>query len=142
MKKSAPETTHFLNVDLDLFSKSNLQPLVTAMGNKVLVLFIGRYKRTYRAHLELTGLSKNADSTVRSFCTLIRRLPSAALKLWDGANRRDFNIGVQAGLKPDSYEIPLATDTLIAASKINARIVLTIYGPCLKEWRPQAKRPA
>lgn len=133
MKRSSPKTTHFLNVDLDLFSKSNLQPLVTAMGDRVSVLYVGRHKGTFRAHLELAGLAKNADSTIRSFCRLIRGLPSTALKLWNHANHRDFNIGVQAGHQPAPYEIPLASETVTAASDLNARIVLTIYAPC-ERW--------
>ncbi len=140
MKKSVPETSHFLNVDLDLFSKSNLQPLVTAMGDAVFVLHVGRYKRTYRAHLEIPGLVKNADSAIQKFCSLIRSLPSEARQLWDSAKRRELNIGVQAGLQPDAYEIPLTTETLRAASGVNARIVFTIYAPCRKQWKPQAKR--
>jgi hypothetical protein len=30
-----PEATHFLNVDLDIHSKSDLQPLVSALGEEV-----------------------------------------------------------------------------------------------------------
>ncbi|MGC9950216.1 MAG: hypothetical protein ABSF64_27950 [Bryobacteraceae bacterium] len=40
--KVNPATTHFLNVDLDIYSKADFQPLVTALGKKVMVL--------YRAH--------------------------------------------------------------------------------------------
>lgn len=48
---SYKETT-FLNVDPDLFSRSDLQPLVTALGQKVFVLHVGRDRQTYSAHLE------------------------------------------------------------------------------------------
>src|SRR5882762_2602731 len=97
--------THFLNVDLDLHSRSDLQPLVTAMGDEVSVLFVGRIKRTCRAHLELagSGLSETADETITDFCTLIRKLPKSAMKLWNGAKIRDFNIGVQAAMQPRLY---------------------------------------
>jgi hypothetical protein len=40
---------------------------------------------------------------------------------------RDFNIGVQAGTQPNSFEIALAPETVRAASEVNARIVLTVY---------------
>jgi len=42
---------------------------------------------------------------------------------------RDFNIGVQAAMQPRSYEMPLAAEIVKAASKVNARIVLTVYAP-------------
>jgi hypothetical protein len=132
--------THFLNVDLDLHSKFDLQPLVAAMGRKVLVLHIGRYKRTYRAHLELagSGLSESADSTVRRFCALIKTLPGAAFAVWNAAKVRDFNIGVQAGTQPNSYEIALAPETVSAVSEVNARIVLTIVASGFGENEPAA----
>ena len=125
------DVTHFLNVDLDLYSRSNLEPLVAAMGTKVNVLYMGRHKRTYRAHLELagSGLDDSPDSTIRSFCALIAALPRQAARLWKAAKSRDFNIGVQAAMQPRSYEMPLAAEIVKAASKVNARIVLTVYAP-------------
>jgi hypothetical protein len=127
------EETRFLNVDLDLYSKSSLQPLVTTMGEKVVVLHVGRHKRTYNAHLELaaSGLSETADSLIRSFCALIRALPRSAVEIWNAAKVRDFNIGVQGDVHPPSFEIALAPETLRAASLLKARIVLTVYAPRL-----------
>jgi hypothetical protein len=129
MNENTQRTIHFLNVDLDLYSKSNLQPLVTAMGEMVSVLHIGRHKRTYRAHLELASYAKSADSTIRGLCVLIRTLPRAARKVWNAAMVRDFNIGVQAAMQPYWQEIALAPETVKAISEVNARIVLTVYAP-------------
>ena|ERR1700682_2776392 len=133
MNTDNQELTHFLNVDLDLFSKSNLDPLVNAIGKKVRVLYIGRHKGTYRAHLEVGALTKDADSTIRAFCAVIRTLPKAAIKHWYAAKVRDFNIGVQAMTQPNSYEIALEEQTVRAASEVKARIVLTVYGAGLGE---------
>lgn len=91
--------THFLNVDLDIHSKSDLQPLVAVLGEKVLVLHVGRHKRTYHGHLEVTKL-KDADQTIRVFCALIQELPRAERKMWNDAKLREFNIGVQGMAKP------------------------------------------
>ena len=60
--------THYLNVDLDIYAKCDLQPLVTALGKSVVVLYCGRMKRTHCAHLELARDTKTADSTIRRFC--------------------------------------------------------------------------
>jgi hypothetical protein len=131
MKKGAhgPEPTHFLNVDLDIYSHKDLQPLVTAMGRKVIVLYVGRQKRTYSAHLELYRMAKTADSTIRSFCALVRALAPRERKLWDQAKVRDFNIGVQSGMQPRSYELALQEETVKSASELGARIVFTVYAP-------------
>jgi hypothetical protein len=52
ISKGRDADTHFLNVDLDIYSTRDLQPLVTALGTTIIVLHVGRFKRTYGAHLE------------------------------------------------------------------------------------------
>jgi hypothetical protein len=89
-KQTDLEKTHFLNVDLDIHSSSDLQPLVSTLGEKVIALYVGRERRTYSAHLELARLTQNADSTIRRFCALIESPPKAARKLWNNAKNRDF----------------------------------------------------
>jgi hypothetical protein len=123
------KVTTFLNVDLDLLSRSNLQPLVTALGGRTFALHVGRDKQTYRAHLELSKAPKNPDAAIRSFAALISALPKAERKLWDTAKARDFNIGVQAAMQPRSYEIPLARETIEEVSRLKARLLFTIYAP-------------
>ncbi len=127
--RDKPTGTYFLNVDLDLYSSCDLQPLVTALGKKVIVLHVGRNKRTYGAHLELVKVTKTADSTIRAFCALIEALPKAERAMWNAAKIRDFNIGVQAAAQPLSCEFALAAETAKAASELGARIVFTVYAP-------------
>ena len=129
MDRGVPGTTHFLNVDLDIYSKSNLQPLVTALGKNVIVLHAGLDRRTFCAHLELARVTRSADSTIRGFCSLIQALPGTERDLWNSARVRDFNIGVQAATQPFSHEIALAAETVKAASEVSARIVFTVYAP-------------
>jgi hypothetical protein len=131
-----PEGTHFLNVDLDIYSRLNLQPLVSALGEKVCVLHVGRDKRTYCAHLEVTRITKDADSTIRAFCRLIESLPKAERELWNMAKVRDFSIGVQAKAQPHSHDFALAAETVKAVSALGARIVFTVYAPEGNEKRP------
>src|SRR5262245_43352915 len=107
-----PIHTHFLNVDLDLYSRHQIEPLVKALGRKVIVLFKGRDRTRYCAHLELAMQTKGADPTIRQFCRLIRALPRAERALWDGASSRDFSIGVQAGDKPSSCDFAIDTETI------------------------------
>jgi hypothetical protein len=121
--------THFLNVDLDIHSSRDLQALVTNLGQKVIVLYAGRIKRTYRAHLELAKITKTADATIRCFCALIKALPRVDRDLWNSAKVRDLNIGVQAGTQPHSCEFVVALETFKAAHELGARIVFTVYAP-------------
>jgi len=119
----------FLNVDLDLVSRSDLQPLVTALEPGLFALHVGHEKRTYSAHLELSKFPKTPDAAIRSFAVLIQNLSRSQRKLWDTAKVRDLNIGVQSAMQPRTFEIQLTPDTLGIASALRARIVFTIYAP-------------
>jgi hypothetical protein len=44
--------------DLILYSRWNLEPLVAAPGRRVCVLYTGKQRRTYEAHLDLAGQPK------------------------------------------------------------------------------------
>jgi hypothetical protein len=69
MPLSFLDKTKFRNVDLDISSSNDLQPLVTAMGKKVCLGFVGRVKRTYWAHMDLAiGNPKNAESAILQYC--------------------------------------------------------------------------
>ena len=129
MSGGAGKSTHFLNVDLDVYSRSNLEPLVAAFGKRVVVLHVGRRRQGYEAHLEIAGNARTADAVIRKFASLIHSLPGPARKLWDTAKRRDFNVGLQAGMQPFALEFSLEPETVQAAASLNARIVITVYAP-------------
>jgi hypothetical protein len=121
--------TYFLNVDLDVFARSPLEPLAAAFGSSVIALYVGRDGKHFRAHFELSASGrKNADALIAAFVQLVKGLPRAARLTWNRASRRDFNIGIQAGFTPASFEIALNAGTLRLASSVNAHVVVTVYG--------------
>jgi hypothetical protein len=129
--------TNFLNVDLDIYARYDLRPLVNAFGKKVMVLYAGRERAGYSAHLELARMARSAsaDSIIRGFCSLIRGLPPSELALWNSARGRDFSIGVQAGMEPNSCDFALDAATVQAVADLRARIVFTVYAPEQKSAR-------
>ena len=125
---SETHETYFLNVDLDVFATSPLEPLAAALGAGVSQLYVGPHGNRFRAHFELrTSPRKGADALIVGLAQLVKRLPAKARRVWNQAYRRDFNIGIQAGFAPDSYELFLKPETLRLASSVNARIGVTIY---------------
>ena len=121
--------TYFLNVDLDVFARFPLEPLATAFGSSVIALYMGRHGNHFRACFELSASRrKNADAVMADFVELVKSLPRAARLAWNRAYRRDFNIGIQAGFTPPSFEIGLNTGTLKLVNSVNARVVVTVYG--------------
>jgi len=122
------EATNFLNVDLDIFSKSRLEKLVAAFGNAISVLYVGREGSRYSAHLELGQyFGKDADSEVKALTALVRRLPTSARRIWENAQTKDFNIGIQGGIRPHYSEFPLKAKTLGEVARLGARVVITVY---------------
>jgi hypothetical protein len=126
--------THFLNVDLHIYSRSNLQPLVDAFGEKVIDLQNERVRGLYWVVLE-ENLSRRGsptvDRTIRRLCRLIRALTPAQRRLWNKATRRDFNVGIQSDVEGNTFQIE--AETVKAAAAAGARIVITVYGTRLLE---------
>ena len=121
------EETAFLNVDLDVVSKSPLGSLVSALGRSIVTLYVGPEGRRHVAHLETGGNSRDPNRLVRRFVELIRKLPRAEKRVWDRATQREFNIGIQAGVQPHGYELHLDPETVHAAASVGAGIGVTVY---------------
>lgn len=132
--------THFLNVDLDIFSRRDLQPLVGRFGRKVHVLFVGRERGRFSAHIEVAKRITTADSTIRAFCRLICSLPEAERQIWDAAIVRSFSIGVQAEAGSPVRDFQVSQGTVTAVSNVGAEIVLTVYAPSPKGSAPKSRR--
>jgi len=130
--------THFLNVDLDIYSRSDLQPLVKHLGRKVHVLYVGRARAKYSAHLEVAKHVRTADSAISAFCSLIEGLPEPERALWNAATVRSFSIGIQAGELPDPCDFTIRPKTVRAVSLLGAQIVITIYPPPSKRLAKRA----
>ena len=124
--------TRFLNVDLDVYSKRDLRPLVDRLGRKVGVLFAGREKRKFSAHLEIASHRNTADATIRAFCRLIDDLPEPERNIWDAAIVRSFSIGVQAEIGSPVRDFQVRQGTVTAVANVGGEIVVTVYSPARK----------
>ena len=129
MRRYEEGATNFLNVDLDIWSDEPLGPLVKALGRDIFDLHVGPEGALYSAHLEVSGsiARGGAEGRIREFVRRIEALPARARRLWDGAQRREFNIGIDAGWKPRVFELKLQPTTLRKAALAKAGIVITIY---------------
>ena len=125
------QTTQFLNVDLDVFSRAPLDPLVAAFGRKVSVHYVGRERRCYSAHLSIagSGLRANADRLIRRFVALVDGLPSDQRRHWATAESRQFNLGIEAAAKSPPFELSLHPATLEAIVSVGGSVVITVYAP-------------
>src|SRR5215475_10324127 len=100
------ELTHYANVDLDVYSRLPLDGFVQALGDEAFVLYVGGSGRKYEAHeLASSHMDMSADDTIVELTRLIGRLPPVHRKIWNSAQRREFNIGIEARLEPHSFEL-------------------------------------
>ena len=127
-RRRSLEQTSFLNVDLDIVSKAPLESLIAALGRPVLVLYAGPEGRRQVAHLEAAISSDDPNRLIRRFVDLVRNLPRAEKRLWDTAEKREFNLGFQAAAAPATFESHLDAATVRAAASVHAGIGITIYG--------------
>jgi hypothetical protein len=140
------EETAFLNVDLDIWAAYDLTPLVRAFGPHVSDMFTGAAQAEeggYQTHLELLVGELdpwNPDVAIQTFVRLIDGLPPDAKRLWDGANLRNFDIGIQGGVTPRAFQLSVCPDTLAAVSRLNANIALTVYAVDLADLQRQRRR--
>jgi hypothetical protein len=84
------------------------------------------------AHLlVLNGISRGSVETdVRRLIKLISALKGAARRSWRTAERRVFDIGIQAGSDKRPFEeVRLSVPTLRAVSELVVQINVTVYGP-------------
>jgi hypothetical protein len=133
----------FLNVDLDVEAPYDLAPFVEALGERVFDLHTGPLGAGFQTHLELSGeaiMPEDAETALQGFVALLTRLAPDAKRLWDGATKRDLNIGIQGGTKPHAFETVLLPETLAAVARLGARVLMTVYAVDFEHLERQQRR--
>jgi len=142
MKISTLDNSCFLNVDLEIFSKSDLQPLVTALGSNVHVHYVGTEFRLFKAYLDLTKQPKTPESGILRLCKIIQKLAPSARAIWDAAKSRSFDIGIEAPIRGNHYWSAVGSEAIRAAAEVNAQIAITVYAPARYARQPKIKMKA
>ena len=126
-------SSEFLNIDLHVRSRRSLEPLLDAWpwaqapdrepGRAPLWLVVS-----------LRGSPKTAEQTVLQLVQLVGALPRSARRCWNEASSRVFDIGIQAGLTPISFEdVQLREESLRAIVRLRGRVLVTVYSQAHRE---------
>ena len=119
---------HFLNVDLEIESHQNLQPIVEDFGDEAVTLYSGQAQGHYVATFEAPHTA-DADSIISYFCALIKTLDADAKALWETAFTKVFDIGYESGTEPRSYRSEIRAETIEQVASLGASLRVTIYPP-------------
>lgn len=152
----------FINVDLEVWSRTDLAPLAAAVESKALTLYACRVGRRFLVALEAKSRRlTDPERTIRILLRLIDSLPRAARRAWKEASARVFDIGFDGGTPVRLEERPkgsgrwfparggdaaircqasLSPDLLRAVARVNATIVITVYAPAEYDGDRRARR--
>ena len=115
----------FINVDFDIWSRSDLSPLVSALSAKAHDLNNERSRGRHWVTFELNVHPRTADQAIRRFGALIEQLPRPTRRLWNEATVREFNVGLSRS--EERQDVVLSEETVALAARLSARIVATLY---------------
>ena len=115
----------FLNVDLDLESRADLSPLSAVLRQKLLALHEAKNFAVY----ELRRQSADADTAIRAIAKIIQRLPRDSRARWNRCSRKALNVGIKSSRGREPVDARISLESLQAAARIGAEIVVTIYRP-------------
>jgi len=119
---------YFLNVDLDIESKSSLRSLVRELGKRVTVMFSGRMNGRYCLFVESAGSERHQDATIKALCALIEGLSPSSRQLWDAAHRKEFDLGYESRFSSQrANRFRILPDTLRRVAELRASVAVTLY---------------
>jgi hypothetical protein len=143
---------HFINVDLEVWSREDLATFAAAVEPRSVVLHVGKVRRKFLATIEAKSVrALTAEQTIRALLKVVESLPPGAGRLWRQAQSRVFNVGYEGGeFVSLLYERPvgsgrwyprgpgktagpcetsLSPELLRAVANVGGTIATTIYPP-------------
>lgn len=127
----------FLNVDLDLKSRTDPTALITEWDGRVLVQHVNKAPGKYWVHFALPLQPKNPGDAIRRFAKLTSRLSLPAQRIWSRASK-EMDIGIQAGRvrsERASAEWVLDAPVVKTLADLGVRLRVTVYSPFLVSER-------
>lgn len=120
--------TRFLNVDLELVSTGDIDPLLAHWSDEMVTLRDSTADGRRVVWIELGRDPQDADIGIREFARLVEALPVSLRERWDACADRCFNVGVQGGGDSGATAFRISENTIRALATMSARLELTVYG--------------
>ncbi len=129
MKEQTPKI-EFINVDLDLESKTPFDNLVKVFEKSEIVLhYEGSKRKCWFARIEVSFSPRKPETAVLHLCRLVKNLSGIELQEWNSCYMREFNLGYHCGEKPWAYPSALSKNAVLLMSQVQASLAITLYPP-------------
>jgi hypothetical protein len=127
---------HFINVDLEVWSREDLATFAAAVESRSVVLHVGKVRRKFFASIEASSVRPLApEQTIRALLKVVESLPPRADRLWRLAESRVFNVGYEGGeFVSLLYERPAGSGRWYPRGKGKTA------GPCETSFSPELLR--
>ena len=121
----------FLNVDLEIHSRSSVESLLSELGDHLYVLHSESKPNKHFANLELSRSWKNPspDKTIAALCDALESLSPKARAVWKKAHSKVFDIGLDIDPKASHLYQSLSNESLRRIADLGATIIFTCYNP-------------
>ena len=124
------EVASFLNLDLDLRSKTDLAPLAKHLDRFASLLHSGNHSGEFRITAEsLIGGHPSIDpaACTRELLETLTALPVALRTLFDSCHLRIFDYGFDGGLEASPYSVDLPASQLLQMAQMGIDLRVTVY---------------
>lgn len=144
------EDFHFINIDLELKSLEDLQPLVDELDESVFVLYSDKAPNLneYWASIEIKDYDiyqsyddkpqdiGGVDVLLSAFCDLLENMSPQSRSLWEKCREREFDVGFGSGNTEKSFHTQIRAETLKRVSELGASVLITVYPHLNYEIKP------
>ncbi|MEX0886624.1 MAG: hypothetical protein WD009_09315 [Phycisphaeraceae bacterium] len=119
----------YLNVDLEVRSRTSLEALERGFGDRAYLLAQRQEDGLFVASFEIAADHDDPETAIRAFCDMIEALPPIVRDLWDVSVQRSFDIGFDSGDEPFPFSTALTPATTARVARLRAGITVSIYPP-------------
>jgi len=127
LRDSRKMKTILANVDMELYSKQSLKEVAEALDEKLYTMYQGKSGDgyMYSAEISIGGGADSVEEIIDSFLQLLSAISNK--EILENCTKKIFNIGIEAGTKPQFSEYRLPQKILKAASEAGFSITVTVY---------------
>jgi len=119
----------YVNTDLELRSRSNINALAQYLSGHLSMLHNGREGRNFLATFEVhySRHDDNADNVANQFCTIIESLPPKHRLAWNKCFSRHFDLGFHSGTGNRFAVAVLHAVTIQRLAKLKIAVAISVY---------------